>query len=104
MNLKSNPEVSQLKELIGKCDDENSNHIIWIAKNGSVHIYATTLSNPIHEFENENGKNLQFWKGVYFMGDLYFGIEASNDSKYLQDLYDNLIKNWNSEVYGHIDD
>lgn len=104
MNLKLNPEVSQLKELISNCDDKNFNHILWVAKNGTVHIYATALSNPIQAFETENGKNLQFWKGVYDMGDNYFGIEASNDSKYLQDLYDNIIKLWNSKVYGHIDD
>jgi hypothetical protein len=104
MNLKQNPEVSQLKELISDCDDDNFNHIIWVSKNGAVHIYATTLSNPISAFENEHGKNLQFWKGMYNMGDHYFGIEASNDSKYIQDLYDNLVKHWNSKVYGHIED
>jgi hypothetical protein len=104
MNLKSNPEVSQLKELIGKCDDENFNHIIWVSKNGTVHIYPTTLSNPMSVFEKEHGKNLQFWKGVYSMDDQYFGMEASNDTKYLQDLYDKLVKTWNSNVYGHVDD
>jgi len=104
MNLKLNPEISQLEELIGNCDDENFNHIIWVAKNGTVHIYATTLTNPIKAFETENGKNLQFWKGIYKKGDDYLGMEAANDPTYLQELLSNLIKNWRIKTYGHIDD
>ena len=104
MNLKLNPEVSQLRELINDCDDDNFNHIIWVAKNGTVHIYASTLSNPINAFENENGKNLQFWKGVYKKGDHYLGTEASDDIKYIEDLFDILIKNWKIKTYGHIED
>jgi hypothetical protein len=104
MNLKSDPEISQLKELIGNCDDENNNHIIWVAKNGAVHIYATTLSNPIAAFEKEHGKNLQFWKGVYNMGDHYFGAEAANDNDYLQDLLRNLTTHWRIKTYGHIEE
>jgi hypothetical protein len=104
LNLKLNPEIVQLKELISNCDDDNFNHIIWVAKNGNVHIYATILSNPDSAFEKENGKNLQFWKGVYLMGNQYFGIEASNDTKYMQGLLDTLIKNWGKKTYGHIDD
>ena len=104
MNLKLNPEISQLKELISNSDDENFNHIIWVAKNGNVNIYATPLSNPISTFENENGKNLQFWKGIYMMGDNYLGMEASNDGNYLQELFSNLIKHWRIKTYGHIEE
>jgi hypothetical protein len=103
MNLKLNPEISELKELVGNCDDENFNHIIWVAKNGTVHIYATKLSNPTIEFDAKNGKNLQFWKGVYLSGNQYFGTEASNDHIYLQELLDSLIKNWRLKTYGHIE-
>jgi len=103
MNLKSNPEIFELKELVSKCNDEEFNHIIWVAKNGIVHIYPTTLSNPTREFESENGKNLQFWKGVYLKDNDYFGMEASEDSQYIQELYDSLIKNWKNKTYGHID-
>jgi len=104
MNLKLNPEIAQLKELIENCDDEKFNHIIWVAKNGSVNIYPTTLANPTREFENENGKKLQFWKGVYTKGDNYFGLEASNDTSYLQSLFDNLLRHWRNKAYGHIED
>ena len=104
MNLKLNPEIFQLRELICNCDDENFNHIIWVAKNGTVHVYASSLSNPIREFDKENGKNLQFWKGVYNMGDHYLGKEASNDLKYIEDLYDTLVKNWKIKTNGHIED
>jgi hypothetical protein len=103
MNLNNEPTIEELKELISNCDDENNNHIIWVAKKGTVHIYPTTLSNPTRVFENENGKTLQFWIGVYFKGDNYFGIEASNDSKYIQELLDNLIKNWKTKTYGHLE-
>ena len=103
MNLNKEPTIDELKELISKCDDENYNHIIWVAKNGTVHIYTTTLSNPTRTFESEKGKVLQFWKGVYFKGNNYFELEASNDSEYLQELYDNLVKNWEIKTYGHIE-
>ena len=62
MNLKLNPEISELKELISNSDDENFNHIIWVGKNGNVNIYATPLSNPISAFESEMVKIFNFGK------------------------------------------
>lgn len=88
LNLKLNPEIVQLKELIRNCDNDNFNHIIWVAKDSTVHVYASILSNPGRRLKNENDKNLQFWNGIYLMGNQYFGMKASNDSKYLRYLLD----------------
>jgi hypothetical protein len=103
MNLNLNPNLSQLKEMLSNCDDENFNHIIWVSKDGEVYIYETDKKNPTAIFDMEVGEHLKFWKGVFHSGNKYVGIEAANDEVYLINLLQDLITNWNNNISGHLE-
>ena len=38
MNMDNNPTVDQLRELIRACKDTAGHHMLWVAKNGDVHV------------------------------------------------------------------
>ncbi len=100
MNLK-NPNLEELKELIRNCDDENFNHILWVSTEGDVHINKFITRNPSTKFEKAN-PNLLFWKGVFYQGWNLVGKEAANDQVYVENLFDELIKNWKIKYHGHL--
>lgn len=102
MNLNS-PNISDLKELIRNCDDENFNHLIWVSKDGFVNIYKSTFANPTVTFKNEVGDNLQFWKGVLHQGRNYVGEIAAMDTGYIESLLNELIANWKNNFNGRLE-
>ena len=42
MNLKNNPTEQQLQLLMAKADDNACDHMVWVSKDGEVHIEAIT--------------------------------------------------------------
>ena len=101
MNL-NNPKFEELKELIRNCDDVKFNHILWVSKEGDVNINKFNTRNPSHKFEKENS-NLLFWKGVFYSGNNYVGVEAAKDLVYIENLLKELLNHWESKINGHIE-
>lgn len=38
MNMNKNPTVEELRALVRACDDLASHHVLWVEKNGDVHL------------------------------------------------------------------
>src|SRR5947208_2164588 len=38
MNMEQNPTLAQLRTLIAACNDRAAHHVLWVAKNGEVHL------------------------------------------------------------------
>ena len=100
MNLK-NTNLEEFKELIRNCDDKNFNHILWVTTEGDVYINKFTTANPTDKFEKET-PNLLFWKGVFYHNNNYVGIEASEDTVYIENILKELTDNWEIKYSGHL--
>jgi len=101
MNLTKNPTIEELKKLLICLDDDSSNHIVWVSYDGEVHI------NPVEimgKFINEVKDELKFRIEIYIRGNKYVGNEAANDPKFLNRLFNGLIKFWETNRIGFVDD
>jgi len=103
MNINENSNIEDLRTLIRGCDDENFNHLIWVSKKGDVTVEKFKTNNPSSEFELSVGDNLKFWIGVFYRSNGYVGEQAANDDEYLNDLYKNIIDNWQNDFLGHVE-
>lgn len=94
MNLNENPTKEELKKLICDCDEKKWSHQLYVKKSGDVLIAE----------ENDGvvfNDDVQFWADT-FTGEGHVGEDAANDSKYIDILFNYLVKNWKLKSLGHI--
>ncbi|WP_294154985.1 hypothetical protein [uncultured Clostridium sp.] len=85
----------QLIDLIGKGDDNYDNQI-RVKNDGTIFLSRTVGAEDISD--------LRFRFETCDAGNGYVGLEAAQDDKYIDALYNGLIKTWNANKTGYIDD
>lgn len=86
--------LEEVRDLIANADDQYDNQI-RVKNNGEVFISRTVGA--------ENIADLRFRFETFDAGNNYVGINAANDSKYVEDTYTNLKKCWAEGRTGYID-
>jgi hypothetical protein len=93
MNLESNPTVEQLSELLRKCNDQAGHHVLWVAKNGDVHLSRVPKDKTPVGFE-EGEAEMQLRYETFEAGNEYVGPEAAKDESWVNELFDALVQEW----------
>ena len=93
MNMNQNPTVEELRELIRACDDLAGHHVLWVAKNGDVHVSRVPKDKTPVGFE-EAQLDMQLRCETFEAGNEYVGPEAAQDDDWIEQLFDALTKEW----------
>jgi hypothetical protein len=93
MNLDNHPTVEELRDLLRRCDDRAGHHVLWVAKNGDVHVSRVPKGKmPVGFQEVEPEMQLRY--ETFEAGNEYVGPEAAEDESWVKQLFDALVKEW----------
>jgi len=93
MNLDNNPMVEELRDLLRKCDDQAGHHVLWVAKNGDVHVSQVPENKtPVGFAMAEPEMQLRY--ETFQAGNEYVGPDAAEDENWVAQLFDALVKEW----------
>ena len=93
MNLENNPTPDDLRELIKACDDRAAHHVLWVAKNGDVHVSrAPKDKSPVGCLDA--GTEIQLRYETFQAGNEYVGPEAAEDHAWVLQLFNSLMAEW----------
>ena len=93
MNLENHPTPDQLRELLRACDDRAGHHILWVGKNGEVHLSRIPKHRTPVGFE-ESHPEMQLRYETFLVGNEYVGPEAAADEGWVTELFDALVEKW----------
>lgn len=93
MNLENNPTVEELRDLLRKCEDQAGHHVLWVAKNGDVHVSRVPKDNT-HMGLPEAEPEMQLRYETFEAGNEYVGPEAADDESWVKELFEALVKEW----------
>jgi hypothetical protein len=93
MNLGNSPTVEELRDLLRSCDDYEGDHILWVAKNGDVHLSLASRDDTSPGVK-EAAPEMQLWYETFEAGNEYVGPDAAGDFAWVKQLFDALVKNW----------
>lgn len=93
MNMNENPTWEQLKDLLGKCNDDNGPHILWINRSGKVQISAL-CGGSTSAWSRRKKKNILFQHLSIERGKGFVGPDAAADKSLVTDMFDNLLVYW----------
>lgn len=106
MNLEHNPTVAELRSLIQGCDDRAGHHVLWVARNGEVHLSRIPKDKPPVVVPN-GSPEMQLWYEAFQAGNQYVGPEAAEDETWVRQVFDALVTEWpkakDKPTPGHID-
>jgi hypothetical protein len=104
MNLKDNPTIEDLKQLVANQEDDRYDHILYVTKNGDVHFSKLGPGLVPADWANKNKDNYQFRLESFHRGNGYVGPEAAKDDDWVFRLMNALVLNWQKKNVGYIDD
>jgi hypothetical protein len=93
MNLENNPTVEQLRDLLRECDDRAGHHVLWVAKNGDVHVSRVPKDKTVIGFQ-EDKPEMQLRYETFEAGNEYVGPDAAEDEGWVNELFEALVKDW----------
>lgn len=93
MNMEKNPTAEELRELLKACDDRAGHHLLWVAKNGEVHVSRVPNNQTPAEFQ-EDSPDMQLWCETFQPGNEYVGPKAAADNEWISQLFAALTKDW----------
>jgi hypothetical protein len=94
LNLNENLTVEKVKQFIASCDD-SVNRQIRVTQGGIVFISDTIAA--------QNIEGTAFRLETFIAGNDYLGIKASEDSEWVERIYNVLKKNWPTPSSSFID-
>ena len=103
MNMRNNPTINELRALLAKCAGAGANHILWVSRDGEVHIDPVPPNVSPVRFEDLH-KNMQFRFETYAAGTGYVGRSAAANTSHVREIFDDLVKCWAARREGLIDD
>jgi hypothetical protein len=101
MNMKNNPCVEELKELLKSFDDNECDHNLWVSQKGDVHISKIPMN--LRADWRKSHKRIVKYYYDYFRGNGYVGESAANDDSHVTKLLSDLKKDWEHGSTGRID-
>lgn len=103
MNLSANPTLDQLRHLLAAQDDTTGLHAIWVDNHGNVYIstYIRNTDGSALERMLENSRRFSY--RVWTPESGFVGEEAANDDNWVRELFDDLLKDWQTGTTGLVD-
>jgi hypothetical protein len=92
MNLDNSPTEEQLRQLLAQCNDRASHHVLWVEKNGEVHVSAVSELSPGGFQQAQPGMQLRY--ETFEKGNEYVGVLAATDQEWVSQLFESLVKEW----------
>ena len=93
MNVECNPRIEELRALIKACNDNAGHHILWVAKNGDVHVSRVPKDKTPVGYE-EATPDMQFRYETFEAGNEYVGPEAAEDNEWVHELFEAMTRGW----------
>jgi len=100
VNLKLNPRIEELKELLLRFDDNECNHNLWVSYGGNVISKVPDAEAKI-EWEVKHKGIARFYYS-FVKGYCCIGKRAAYDNNYMESLFSDLKKNWDRGSNGHV--
>lgn len=104
MNLTGNHTKDDLRALLAKCDDESGNHVLWVSKEGEVHIDKLQNGESPIRFEEQHSDTLKFRLETFAVGCGDVGKEAAANDDWVTTLYQTITRLWKEGYQGYCDD
>lgn len=99
MNLNQHPTLGQLIQIIGGVDDNQDSHILYVNKNGDVHLDVFRADTAFWAgYSDEN--NLQFVLDTFMIGKGYTGQQAILDAEWMEEVFSELKEHWACRTTG----
>lgn len=99
MNLDYSPTLDQLCQLVASVDDNQDSHILFVTKNGDVHLSPFRADTAVGaDYANE--EELQFVLDTFMIAEGYMGREATQDPEWMDELFSELIVHWEDKTTG----
>lgn len=99
MNLTQSPTLDQLIQLIARVDDTKDSHILYVSKNGDVHLTAFRADTAAgSDYANED--TLQFILDTFMIGKGFVGWQATQDSEWMEEIFLELNEHWTYTTTG----
>lgn len=99
MNLNQRPTLDQLIQLMGGVDDTQDSHILYVTKNGDVHLSAFR-SDTAAGADYANEDTLQFVLDTFMIGKGYTGQQAIRDPEWMDEVFSELNEHWACQTTG----
>lgn len=103
MNLNSSPTKAQLRKLLRSCDDDEGAHILWVDRQGEVHITLLDEEATPAAWAGSMGDRIRFRYETYGAGNGYVGPDAAQDDSYVALLFRHLVEDWQEGAVGYVD-
>ncbi|MBY0524921.1 MAG: hypothetical protein K2R98_16065 [Gemmataceae bacterium] len=93
MNLDNAPTKDQLRQLLAQFNDRAGHHVLWVEKNGEVHLSTVPAGLPPVQFQPSRSE-LQLRYEAFEKGNEYVGASAAADAEWVSQLFESLRKEW----------
>ncbi|QVL49070.1 MAG: hypothetical protein KFB96_00570 [Thiocapsa sp.] len=93
MNLNNSPTIEQLAALVAECDDGAGHHVLWVDRDGDVHISTVPKHLSPVGFEQATPE-MKLRNETFAQGNDYVGPNAAKDERLISDLLKSLKRAW----------
>jgi hypothetical protein len=93
MNLNKQPTIDELAQLFAARKDSLDNHILWVCKEGEVHIDPLASGTPENDFGRSH-PNMRTRLRMYRRGQGYVGKKAAADKVFMSRVLQTLKNEW----------
>jgi hypothetical protein len=100
MNL-NHPKIDELRQLLEKADDTVDSHMLWVARDGAVHLDPLGGSSPLSLSAQHH--DMAFRLETFVEGNGYVGTAAAKDDDWVSRLFRALVSHWREGTRGYVD-
>lgn len=99
MNLDHHPTLDQLCQLVASVDDDKDSHILYVTKDGDVHLSPLRADTAVGaEYANED--MIQFVLDSFMIAKGYLGWQATQEPEWMDELFSELVLHWAEKTTG----
>lgn len=96
MNMTKSPTLKQLHALVAKCNDNAGDHLIWVQRDGPVHVSQLAEGETPVTFEYGHRWEICFHYGVLARGRGYVGPDVLITDRHLARVFGSMLREWES--------
>lgn len=93
MNLNAAPTKAELRGMLELCNDRSAHHVLWVDKNGDVHVSPLPKDLTPAGFQ-QTQPSMQLRYETFEQGNEYVGPAAAADDEWVSRLFDSLRVAW----------
>jgi hypothetical protein len=102
MNTVLSASRSMLASLISRCDDSVADHLLWVSKDGQVHLEPLERGVTAARFAAQNAAKMKFRLDVFRHGEGYVGLGAAQDEIWVNRLFLAIDRLWTADATGFV--